>query len=240
MQLYFIRHGQSANNELWDRTRSSNGRRHDPELTETGIRQAQILGEFLYRHGRRERTQGRDPLNLSGFGITHVYTSLMLRAVATANEVAEALDLPLLVWEDVHEVGGLYLDDESTGEKIGQPGCSRSYYAETYPRMVLPKTLSEQGWWNRPFEVAVERPLRAQRFLADLIRRHGCTQDHVAVISHGDFFNLFLGAVLGIPIPEQFWFSMNNVAITRFDFDASSVTIVYTNRVDHLPRDLVT
>jgi hypothetical protein len=36
MHLFFIRHGQSANNHLWEQTGSNRGRSEDPELTETG------------------------------------------------------------------------------------------------------------------------------------------------------------------------------------------------------------
>jgi hypothetical protein len=49
-----------------------------------------------------------------GFHITHVYCSLMERAVATGHRVAEALDLPLLGWIDIHETGGMFLYDEET------------------------------------------------------------------------------------------------------------------------------
>jgi broad specificity phosphatase PhoE len=32
MQLYYIRHAQSENNDLWDRTGSDQGRSEDPKL----------------------------------------------------------------------------------------------------------------------------------------------------------------------------------------------------------------
>ena len=58
MQFYFIRHGQSENNALWERTGSSEGRSEDPELTALGHRQAKRLAQFL----RQVRTpQGRRP-----------------------------------------------------------------------------------------------------------------------------------------------------------------------------------
>ncbi len=41
MQLYIIRHGQSFNNALWDRTGGGNGRLPDPHLTEIGQQQAE-------------------------------------------------------------------------------------------------------------------------------------------------------------------------------------------------------
>ncbi|HLV36213.1 MAG TPA: histidine phosphatase family protein, partial [Spirillospora sp.] len=43
MEVYLIRHGQSVNNALG----SPAGRSHDPELTEIGFRQAEILAAHL-------------------------------------------------------------------------------------------------------------------------------------------------------------------------------------------------
>jgi len=91
MQLYFIRHGQSANNALYDRTGSWSGRSHDPELTDIGKRQAEYLARFLRQANPGASTNGWDPHNVSGFDITHLYTSLMMRAVQTGSIVAEAL-----------------------------------------------------------------------------------------------------------------------------------------------------
>ena len=47
MQFYFIRHGQSENNALWERGGPQSERRADPELTELGHKQAQHLAQFL-------------------------------------------------------------------------------------------------------------------------------------------------------------------------------------------------
>lgn len=238
MQFYFIRHGQSANNALYDTNGSSNGRSYDPELTEIGQQQAALVAQFLRQNNPNAVVWGRDPQNVRGFGITHLYCSLMVRAVATGHAIAEVLNLPLCAWEDVHEEGGLYLDDEVTGLPVGQAGHNRAYFAANYPRLVPPATLGDEGWWNRPFEDIHERPARAHRFLRELLERHGNTDDHVAVVSHGGFYNLFLRALLQYPHPERFWFVMNNVAITRIDFGETS--IAYMNRVDFLPRELIT
>jgi 2,3-bisphosphoglycerate-dependent phosphoglycerate mutase len=240
MQFYFIRHGQSANNLLWDRTGSTNGRSADPELSRAGRRQAEYLALFLRLSGTTSVARGRDGQNLAGFGVTHLYTSLMIRAVATGTAVARALDLPLVAWDDLHESGGIYLDDEQTGEPVGLAGSNRAFFEAHYPGLVLPESLDETGWWNRPFEEPEQRPLRARRFLDDLLERHGDSQDRVAVISHGGFYNHLLAAVLGIPNIEDFWFVLNNTAITRIDFNAERVFPVYLNRAEFLPRELVT
>jgi 2,3-bisphosphoglycerate-dependent phosphoglycerate mutase len=246
MQLYYIRHAQSANNALWDQTGASTGRSMDPEVTETGRRQAEILAKFLYQdRPARTPANGRDPHNAAGFHLTHLYCSLMDRAVYTASRIAEACDLPVHAWGDLHEEGGIYLADETTGEPAGQPGRNRAYFEASYARLVLPETLGEDGWWNRPYEVYELRRARARRVVEDLLRRHGKTADRVAMVSHGGFYNHFMAVLLGLPDsgrhdPRPLWFAMSNCAITRIDFEADQAAVIYTNRVDFLPVELIT
>lgn len=240
MQFYFIRHGQSANNLLWEQTGSSVGRSVDAELTDAGRRQAEILAQFLSCRDQAGSANGRDLYNRAGFGITHLYCSLMVRAVATASIVAEKLGLPSVAWQDAHETGGIYIEDPETGECTGQPGHNRTFFEAHYPHLVLPASLGNEGWWNRPFEVKEQRPIRAQRFLQQLLERHGNTDDRVAVVSHGAFYNYLMATILRLPERDHIWFAINNVAITRIDFGSEHTDLVYTNRVGFLPRELIT
>lgn len=240
MQLYFIRHGQSTNNANWDLTHDSIGRSEDPELTEAGRQQAAVLGEFLSRNGRSLAPIGRDPKNITGFHLTHLYCSLMRRAVQTGSAIAEQTGLPLTAWVDIHEEGGIYLEDDTTGKRMGLPGSNRAFFQQYYPHLVLPDWLTDQGWWNRDFEVFEDRLPRARRFLADLLERHGSSDDRVAVVSHGGFFNLFMNILLERDPDRGYWFSMSNAAITRIDFDLEQTVLVYTNRTDFLPDELIT
>ncbi len=246
MQLYFVRHGQSENNRMWSRTGSSEERVSDPKLTDVGQRQAALVAEFLASSyeapdGRRA-TRGWDPQNVAGFPITHCYTSLMERAAATGHEIAEALDLPLQSWIDIHETGGMFLEDPETGERLSKPGLSRTYLEETYPRLVVPESVTDEGWWNRPFEPESARQERADGVLEELLDRHGDTDDGVVFVSHGGFFNHLLRAVLSIDQPdeEKLWFAANNASVTRIDFVKGRRIVNYVNRVDFLPGDLVT
>jgi 2,3-bisphosphoglycerate-dependent phosphoglycerate mutase len=240
MQLYFIRHAQSINNALWDRTGSSKGRTIDPELTDLGHRQALRLAQFLCQTSRGSNGNGRDPQNTAGFGITHLYSSLMVRAVATGAAIARSLGLPLQAWTDLHEAGGIYREDDQTGQLVGLPGKDRAYFEANYPEMVLPDWLDDAGWWNRPFEPPEERPLRARRVLAELLERHGGTQDRVAMVSHGELYNHLLTAISNLPQRNGLWFALNNTAITRIDFDEYGVIFVYMNRADFLPVEFIT
>ncbi len=238
LQFFFIRHAQSSNNVLWDTTGSSNGRKADPELSQLGFRQAERLAQFL-KDGNPDGGIV-DPAHPIGFGLTHLYCSLMVRAVATGSIVARTLGLPLMAWEDLHEEGGIYLENE-TGERVGQAGHTRDYFVRHFPELLLPAGFPAGGWWdNRPYEAEADRPVRAQRVLAALLKRHGGTDDRVAIFSHGGFYNWFMKAVIGDPVAWEVWFRLNNTAITRIHFFDRAAEIVYMNNTSFLSADLVT
>jgi 2,3-bisphosphoglycerate-dependent phosphoglycerate mutase len=229
MTLYFIRHAQSANNELYERTGSSIGRVEDPELTALGTRQANILSDYLARNAE-----------VSGeYRFTHLYCSLMIRAVATAATVSLACNVRPVAWPEVHEQMGIFLADEHTGEPVGRPGKSRSYFERYYPELQLPESLNEHGWWNRPVETETEWKQRASDFLAELHRRHGIGEDRVAVVTHGGFYHEVILSLTGGAGTDGLWFTMHNTGITRIDFDPTHTSIVYHNRLGHLPPELV-
>ncbi len=249
MELYIIRHAQSENNALWARTGQETGRKPDPELTDAGHQQAQLLAQYLAQqptaNGLDEAAQQH---NRHGYSFTHLYTSLMLRAVQTSHYVAEALDMPLHVWEEIHEWGGIYQKNMETGERVGLPGATGAELAARFPQLVLPaERRNGDGWWNRPFEPREETRERAQRFLEALLDRHGQTEDQVALVTHGGFSYALLMVLL--PFSGQntmsdrrcdVWFTMNNTSISRIDFGLDFCSIRYVNRVEHLPTDLIT
>jgi 2,3-bisphosphoglycerate-dependent phosphoglycerate mutase len=226
MDIYFIRHGQSSNNDLFQKTGGRLGRKADPELTDLGQLQAARLAAFVTAHPDE-------------FGFTHIYSSLMARAIQTAIPMAEGLHLPIIGQIDAHESGGIYLEDEANGAMIGQPGRNRMELQKLYGNLILPDQLNGNGWWNRGFETPEERPIRAKRLVDALIKVHGNTNDRVAVISHYGFFNHLVWAFIGLDRPQGSWFVMNNTAISRFSFDAEGTSILYLNRVDHLQPEQI-
>jgi 2,3-bisphosphoglycerate-dependent phosphoglycerate mutase len=239
MDFYFIRHGQSQNNALYASGQPLTYRTHDPELTDLGRRQAALLAESLARGGPSLNGAQRDEHNHAGFGLTHLYTSLMVRAVATGAIVAERLGLPLLAWVDWHEEGGLFLETEP-GVFEEKPGHGRGYFAREYPALRLPESLTDAGWWGRGLEPAEERPQRARRVVAELLARHAESDDRVAVISHGGFYNHFVAALQEVEPPYRLHFHMNNTGIARIHLTPRGRHVVYQNRCEHLPAELIT
>lgn len=241
MRLYFIRHGQSENNALWDASGSNDGRNEDPALTAIGHEQARRLGEYILAKDIAARADGKNgPPKRDYFGITHLYTSLMVRAVETASYISRALDLPLHAWPEIHECGGIYLEEEEEGVRTGLPGKPRSYFASHYSHLVLPETITEAGWWNRPFEEREVRSLRAQKVLETLLEQHGNTEDVVAIVSHGAFYMELMRVFFKLE-EKNCWFLMNNTAVSRFDFRPDGeIALIYHNSTLHLPEDLIT
>ncbi len=239
MQLYYIRHGQSTNNLLYATTNKDEGRVVDPKLTPLGQQQADRLADWISKPQEEPQPVGSDPQNIYGFGLTHIYSSLMSRAVATGLAIAKATGLPLHAWEDIHEEGGMYMEDEN-GIPQGKEGGSREYFEKNFPELVLPENMRPDGWWNRPYEAPELRPERARRFLQDLVARHGANGDRVAIVSHGGFYNHFLAAVLKLGQRDGLWFSLNNCAVTRLDYNDGKWGFSYMNRADFLPDDMIT
>lgn len=254
MRVYLIRHGQSAGNvnyldNIGDPSRGPEHHKPDPELTEAGHRQAKLLGEHL-SHPEGEPVRGpwlpdeeRVPV---GFGITHVYCSLMLRSIQTAQYIAEACGLPLVAYPDLFEYGGVSGYDED-GNRVGAPGPGKDYFAERFPDLHVPDDVDPDGWYNRPIETEDMFLERAKTIMPVFEDRHGGTDDCIALVSHGDTIDQIVNELTGaVRRPADYashWFAnwaFLNTSVTRIDYVGASRAIVYTNQTHHLPSDLIT
>ena len=171
----------------------------------------------------------------------------MVRALATATPVAEALGLPLIAWTDIHERGGVYDLDFETRERVGKQGNGRTYLKNRFPLAKLPANLDDTGWWgNKPYETKEDASARAKRVWDYLLDKHAGTNDRVAIVSHGGFFHSIMEILLNVdtqpasPLVGNTWLRMNNVAISRFDVHDDFVAVSYVNRIGYLPTALMT
>ena len=234
-ELYLIRHGQSGNNALGDQ----NLRSADPGLTRTGQAQAECVAEYLVREG--DKTDLRDGVAVAGgHGIQRLYCSAMLRTLQTTRPIAAALGLRPQVWLDVHEEGGIWLNHLDGRGPIGHTGLTRGEIEADFPGFELPDGVTENGWWNRPFETRGDLVARAARVAVEIRQRILGKEERVAIVSHGTFLSLLIQHILlGRYVPDM-RFSNHNTGISRLDFDDDYVMLRYLNRIDHLPRELVT
>ncbi len=238
MQLFVVRHGESANNALTDVSKRSK----DPKLTENGEQQIVHAGRFIAEGGHltpKERAGG-------GPFVDHIYCSPMWRCLRTAQPIGEATGLTPEVWVDIHESGGIFLDHGENGGVVGYPGMTRAEMLAEFSGYALPDRVSDEGWWRGGMEEVHLCHGRAMGVAAALKKRAG--EDHeagkpqrIALVSHGGFMHSFLMALgLGLPGNGMSFFH-NNTAIDRIDIDAQGhVHVTYINRVTHLPDDLIT
>jgi 2,3-bisphosphoglycerate-dependent phosphoglycerate mutase len=229
MRLYLFRHGQSQNNAAFagapDGYRFGNpGRVPDPELTPLGHRQAAALADAI-------RT-GRLPVSL-----TRLYSSRTLRAVQTAAHLADALDLPVVLREDTHEVGGIHRQDPATGTRHPQTGLSIRRLQDVCPRATAPAGIDPCLPWHGGFESQDDAPARARQLLDDLSATHGNSGDVVGLVAHQHFGQFVLAAVLGIAGPPWPRFRIDNTAHVAIDLTRPTPEIHWVNRHDHLAPD---
>jgi broad specificity phosphatase PhoE len=242
MELFIIRHGQSSNNALTDDSQ----RTFDPILTDLGKQQAERLAQFLADRRNRdvEFNTGSgfaSDAGEHGFGITHLYCSAMHRAMQTAAPVSKALGLPVEIWPDIHEQGGMYL--ERDGSAIGYPGKTRAEILTEFPDYVLPASITDAGWYDaaRGYEETYTGAGRAIKVVMELRRRAAgeFSGARIALITHGTFIDLMLKALLGQLPNRSYFFTHYNTAITRVDFSGEYLLMRYINRVDHLPHEMI-
>jgi len=241
LELYFIRHGQSTNNVLYegDHEDYMMERDTDPDLTQKGREQARLVAAHL---ASSYMNNGYDPQNRNGFGLTHLYCSLMIRAVKTGIVISKTTRIPLMAWPEVHETGGIFEMKRNDGQMIalGKPGPGRSYFENNFPELVLPEEMSENGWWGRDKETRENYDNRAQAIVKRIKTDHLGRDHRVGIVTHGGIFTHILKALFDVRA-DQYWFLMNNCGITRVDIeDDGHVLLAYMNKTDFLPGHLVT
>jgi 2,3-bisphosphoglycerate-dependent phosphoglycerate mutase len=229
MRFVLIRHGQTTNNALWAETGDDTDREVDARLTVLGEAQAAALAAYATSPGLP-------------WALTHLYASPMARAVQTAAPLADALDLPLALNQDLFEVGGPYDLLDGSGEQVAHPGSGSSIIAALSDRVHLPDWLTEDGWWRGEVEREREAYVaRADRLIGALRDTHD-PNDVVGLVSHGWFGNVLLGRLLGIEDMNGA-FELANTSISLLEDTEEGVpwdvTAIRINWLPHLAVDQV-
>ena len=223
MELYLIRHGQSANNA------GVLPRVADPLLTDIGVEQARWVGESLKNEG-----------------ITRLYCSPMLRTLQTAQMISDNINLPPHVFVGLHEWGGIW-EAREDGTAVQLPGLNRAGMREVCPDVILPDDVTDQGWWfNEGFAGDIEGMAELSHenglaFIAHLMEYHGDTEERVAAVSHGGSGGSLISAFFGLP-PDVGYsrFIQNNTGVSKLSFTSDRKQLFYLNRISHLPPEAVT
>ena len=181
MQVFIVRHGECYGNV--DSTRYQSA---DTALTPLGVRQAACVGR-----------------RLAELGITHIVSSPLQRALATAQTIAEQNHITTIeVWMELRE------------GNHGEYWCERrSVLAAVAPHAVLPEELGEEGWLhatlnNQEFTERCERAVMR-------IKETFSHDDRVAIVTHGLTGSNLLHVLLGIPWQRPSWFTLTNGSISE-------------------------
>ncbi|HSN42913.1 MAG TPA: histidine phosphatase family protein [Propionibacteriaceae bacterium] len=229
MQFLIIRHGQSANNHIFETTGSWEGRVPDPHLTDKGLKQAGRLAAHL--------AGGHQPRP------TALHTSLMRRAIQTAAPIADALSLPLQGHAELFEYGGPYEDHIDDGRQ--HRGTGASALKALSPHLTLPACADEFGWYDGPMERDADCAARASRVAAEMVRRYRDSDEVVALVCHQWFGQYLLRELAGLgPGVNSSWFILNNTSTTAITHGSNTwgdaARIDWVNRFDHLDASLIT
>jgi len=175
MHIILVRHGDAARDAATP----------DWNLSRRGVQQARLTG-------------GR----LVGAGLTHIVSSPLLRALATAHIIAETIDQQTVdVWPDLRE-----------GFDDAYRGASRGAIKARFPRALLPSNMPDDGWM---YEGDTSTPFvaRCRRVLGELTARFAA-DDRVLVVTHGGFTNHLLYALLHMPPWAPIWFEVAHCSLT--------------------------
>lgn len=199
-RLYLIRHGETDWNVLGKYQGST-----DIELSETGLNQAKLLGK------RFEKME-----------LDKVYSSPLKRAMATAQTVADAKNLPVILEEAFQEINFGDWEGKTTAEIEAEYSDMFKAFVKNPVNSPIPGEGS--------FKNAMDRGVTGiKKVLAD------CENENVAIISHGALIRVIMMGLL--ELEESFYRKtwLYNTAISIVDiYEDGKVMLITLNDKAHL------
>jgi alpha-ribazole phosphatase len=199
VEIVLVRHGETD----WNAGEVFRGRA-DIDLNETGVRQAELLGEYLSRDK-----------------IEFVYSSPLKRAVQTAEAIAAHHKLK------VNAVSNLI--DIDFGEWQGMP---LKEVKEKYPEIYrdwedTPEQVKIPGG-----ESLEEVRSRAMPFVEDAVMR--CGEGRIVLVTHRVVCKVLICALLGIDNSHFFKIKIDTCGFTRFDCGGGRLVLTMHNDTSFL------
>ncbi len=194
IEIILARHGETD----WNAAGIFRGR-EDVDLNDIGMRQAELLGEYL-----------------SGDKIDSVYSSPLKRAVKTARAVAGHQALEVNIVQN--------LIDFDYGE---WQGLSRQEVSERYPELFQDwADLPEQVRMPRGESLEDVRK-RAWPFIEDSVLTGG--EGRVVLVSHRVVNKVLICAMLGLDNSNFWNIRLDNCGITRFSYEGNRLILTRHN-----------
>jgi broad specificity phosphatase PhoE len=197
--IILARHGETN----WNTGEIFRGRADVP-LNATGLRQAELLAEYL----ENEK-------------IDVIYSSPLQRAVKTAAAIAARQGIDVNTVENINDIDygewqGLSLDEV------------KERYPELYQDWLdTPEQVRLPGG-----ESLAEVRGRALPFVKDAVMR--CGEGSIVLLSHRVVHKVLTGALLGLDNASFWNFRLDTGGITRFEFNGDRVVMVSHNDTSYL------
>ena len=200
IRILLIRHGET---ELTGRVLY--GRMPGVHISAEGCRQAQALSQAL--KGRYE--------------VHEIISSPLERALETAQYLAEALELPISIDDDIVEL------DYGSWMGLTFTEIRESDEWQHYNRL---RSISSppEG------ELMMQVQARAWTALEKILSRHAERETAtVAVVSHGDVIRALLILLLGMPLDHIHRFEVSLASLSEIVFDGRHARVVRINQTFH-------
>lgn len=216
LELYLIRHGQSMGNAGYNKENLTLKEENDPLLTEKGMLQADLLGNYL-----------------SNTDFDFIYSSGLIRAISTSDGLLrhQATSKTVNILPILSEVGIAPEYDGITLEEM-QEFCKTAALAdgigENDPRV-----------YHSTFENESEMFDRADKVLDYLHSRYS-GGEKVAVVAHAAFLTILIFRIMGFREAPDFDISIQNTGITKIIFYKKGtnrygdIVFEYINNIAHL------
>ena len=216
LELYLVRHGQSMGNAGYDKEELTLKESNDPLLTEKGLKQADLAGQYL-----------------KNIDFDHLYSSGLIRAICTADGILryQKEKKPLNILPILSEVGISPEYDGITVEEMKE-FCETARLAdgisEDAPRV-----------YHSTFENESELFDRAKAVTEHMRSRYS-NGEKIAVVAHAAFLTILIFYIMGFKESPVFDISIQNTGITKVIFykkgtnPYGDITFEYINETSHL------
>jgi probable phosphoglycerate mutase len=199
-RILLIRHGET---ELTGRVLY--GRMPGVHISAEGCRQAQALSQAL-----KER-----------YEVQEIISSPLERALETAQYLAETLELPVSIDEDIVEL------DYGSWMGLTFTEIRESDEWQYYNRL---RSISSPPQGELMMQVQVRAWTALEKILSRYADREKAT---VAVVSHGDVIRALLILLLGMPLDHIHRFEVSLASLSEVVFDGRYARVVRINQIFH-------
>ena len=197
MCIFLVRHGETA----WNVKRKIQGSSDIP-INKKGVKQAVVLAK-----------------KFKGVGLTHIYSSPLLRAKQTAMIIGKSHKLKIRTVKDLRERSLGVLE-----------GLSTKDIDKKYPNFVHEWQTQKIDWSFKGSETIRELMDRAMRAFKKIVYKHKLG-DRVLIVSHGGPLRSVIHLLHGGK-PLDFWHTRNldNAEIVEVHWDGKKAKIVSAYR----------